>query len=152
MLWNKYQYVHLVVMGRCHRYMGYFSQIHQIHVKSKILKALISSPFHILIELKIPSISAALPMQFRFYGHFRDLFSQIWGQNVIWAFSGYPSNIKKLNKITDFGKMWKLPGILSKDLLFKNVFDLKMDLSGDQKHETLNFIFWGQLESLITKF
>ena len=68
------------------------------------------------------------------------------------AFSGYPSNIKKLNKITDFGKMWKLPGILSKDLLFKNVYDPKMDLSGDQKHETLNFIFWGQLESLITKF
>lgn len=48
--------------------------------------------------------------------------------------------------------MWKLPGILSKDLLFKNVFDPKMDLSGDQKYETLNFIFWGQLESLITKF
>ena len=54
-------------------------------------------------------------------------------------FQGTFETSKKKNKITDFGKMWKLPGTHSKDWLFRLVFDPKLDLSGDQKHKTLDF-------------
>ena len=53
---------------------GHSSQIHQIHIKSKILKSLKYSPFGSLIDSR---------KFHKFYGQFRDFSFKIWGQNVM---------------------------------------------------------------------
>ena len=119
---------------------GSFQPIHQIHVNSKILEALKFSPFHILIEnWKFPIFQLHCPRSSDFMA-ILGIFSPRF-EDKIWfgAFSGYPWNIKKLNKIIDFERMWTLPGTLWENLLFKFVFNPKVDLSGDQKHKTIDF-------------
>ena len=71
---------------------GHSSQIHQIHVKSKILELLKYSHW----EWKVPQISAAEPKRFRFYGHFKGFPWWIWGQNVIWSILSVPLRVWKL--------------------------------------------------------
>ena len=98
---------------------GHSSQIHQIHVKSKILKSLRNS--------------------FRFYGHFKDFSCWIWWQDVIWNIFRVPIKVRKLNKNIGFWGMRTLPGLLLEKLNFKFVINSKADFSGGQKHKKLHF-------------
>ena len=46
----------------------------------------------------------------------------------------YPKKFENLNKNTDFGGMWTLPGPLSERLNFKFIINSTTDFSGRQKH------------------
>ena len=120
--------------------MGHSSQIHQIHVKSKILKPLKFSPFHSLIEnRKFQKFQLYCPCSSDFMATLRILSPEFDDKMWFGAFSGHPKKFKSLNKNIGFRGMWTLPGLLSEKLNFKFVINLKHDFSGGQKRKKLHF-------------
>ena len=133
--------------------MGSFQPNSSNPSQVKKLKSLKFSPFDSLTEnRKSQKIELHKPMQFRFYGHFKDFFCWIWGQNVIWSIFRVPLKVWKvkldLEECEHFQFRFLKNLISNLSLIQKQIFQGIKNVKNCIL--ALDFTYWGQLGSLIT--
>ena len=84
--------------------MGHSSQIHQIHIKWKILKSLKYSPFDSQTDKKLQKNLAAYPSGSDFMAILRIFPAEFADKMWFGAFSEYPLRSENLNKILVLGE------------------------------------------------
>ena len=120
--------------------IGHSSQIHQIHIKWKILTSLKYSPFDSHTDnKKLQKSLAGYPSGSDFMAILRIFPAEFADKMWFGAFSGYPLRSENLNKNIGFGGMWTLPGPLSEKLNFTFVINSKTDFSGGWESKKLHF-------------